>query len=458
MNMYKSILDTQKEFIYKNGFIKVEERIKQLNALKTTIQKYELEIIEALNKDLGKSEFEGFSTEIGLIYRSINHTLKNIKKWNKRKVVENDLAQMPGKSYIYHCAYGSVLIIGPYNYPFQLTIEPLIGAIAGGNTAVIKPSEFTPNVEKVLVKIIKETFDSNYVDIVTGDYTVNSKLLDLNFDYIFFTGSVNVGKIVMEKASKNLIPVTLELGGKSPVIVDKTANLDISVGRIIWGKFSNSGQTCVAPDYILVHEDIYDKFIKKCMTKIKEFYGINAQLSKDYSRIVNERHMNRLKNILDMDKEKIVYGGNIDMKDRYIEPTIIGNVNFKDACMEDEIFGPIMPVIKYKDINHIKFYLKKYEKPLALYVFSQDKHFSEYIINNFTFGGGCINDTLSHVASLNLPFGGVGTSGMGRYHGESSFKTFTYEKAIVKKDTKIDIKLAFPPYKNKIKLIKKLMK
>lgn len=221
MNMYKSILDNQKEFIYKNGFIKVEERIKQLNALKTTIQKYELEIIEALNKDLGKSEFEGFSTEIGLIYRSINHTLKNIKKWNKRKVVENDLAQMPGKSYIYHCAYGSVLIIGPYNYPFQLTIEPLIGAIAGGNTAVIKPSEFTPNVEKVLVKIIKETFDSNYVDIVTGDYKVNSKLLDLNFDYIFFTGSVNVGKIVMEKASKNLIPVTLELGGKSPVIVDK---------------------------------------------------------------------------------------------------------------------------------------------------------------------------------------------------------------------------------------------
>ncbi|MGL5713727.1 MAG: aldehyde dehydrogenase family protein, partial [Paraclostridium sp.] len=372
--------------------------------------------------------------------------------------VKSDLAQIPGKSYIYNCAYGSVLIIGPYNYPFQLTIEPLIGAIASGNTAIVKSSEFTPNVERILVKIIKETFESNYIDIITGDYRVNSELLDLKFDYIFFTGSVNVGKIVMEKASKNLTPITLELGGKSPVIVDKTANLDVGVGRIIWGKFSNTGQTCVAPDYILVHEDIYDLFIEKSISKIKDFYGNDPKNSNDYGKIVNERHMNRLKNILDIDKSKIVYGGKVCIEDRYIEPTLIANADFNDECMQDEIFGPIMPVIKYKSIEDIKFYLKKYEKPLALYVFSENKLFAEYVIENFTFGGGCINDTISHVASTNLPFGGVGTSGMGRYHGHSSFKTFTYEKAIVKKDTKFDIKLVFPPYKDKIKLIKKVMK
>lgn len=458
MNIYEEILNSQKELIYEKGFIEVEKRIENLRKLKCIIKKYELDVIKALKEDLGKSEFEAFTTEVGFIYRSIDYTIKNIKKWSKRKTVKNDIAQIPGKSYIYNCAYGSVLIIGPYNYPFQLTIEPLIGAIAGGNTAIIKPSEFTPNVEEILVKIIKETFDSKYVDIVTGDYKVNIKLLELKFDYIFFTGSVNVGKIIMEKASKNLIPTTLELGGKSPVIVDKTANLDIGVGRIIWGKFSNAGQTCVAPDYVLVHEDIYDDFIKKSINKIKEFYGDNARDSDDYSRIVNERHMKRLKYILDTDKEKIKYGGNIDMENRYIEPTIISGVDFNDECMKDEIFGPIMPIIKYKNIDDIKMYIKEYEKPLALYVFSEDKSFSEYIISNFTFGGGCINDTISHVASTNLPFGGVGTSGIGRYHGHSSFKTFTYEKAIVKKNTKFDIKLVFPPYKDKIKLVKKVMK
>lgn len=458
MKIYEDILNSQKEFFYNEGSIKVKNRILALMQLKNSINKYENEIMKALSEDLGKSQFESFSAEIGFVYRSINHTIKNIKKWSKTKKVKSDLAQIPGKSYIYNCAYGSVLIIGPYNYPFQLTIEPLIGAIASGNTAIVKSSEFTPNVERILVKIIKETFESNYIDIITGDYRVNSELLDLKFDYIFFTGSVNVGKIVMEKASKNLTPITLELGGKSPVIVDKTANLDVGVGRIIWGKFSNTGQTCVAPDYILVHEDIYDLFIEKSISKIKDFYGNDPKNSNDYGKIVNERHMNRLKNILDIDKSKIVYGGKVCIEDRYIEPTLIANADFNDECMQDEIFGPIMPVIKYKSIEDIKFYLKKYEKPLALYVFSENKLFAEYVIENFTFGGGCINDTISHVASTNLPFGGVGTSGMGRYHGHSSFKTFTYEKAIVKKDTKFDIKLVFPPYKDKIKLIKKVMK
>lgn len=458
MNNYNRILISQKELRKETGTINIKNREASLRKLKDTIKKYEKEILNALYLDLGKSEFEGYTTEVGFIYSSINYAIKNIKKWNKIKKVKNDTAQQPGKSYIYNSPYGSVLIIGPYNYPFQLTIEPLIGAIVGGNSAVIKPSEYTPNVEKILVKIIQEAFDENYVAIVTGDYRVNSELLDLPFDYIFFTGSVNVGKIVMEKASKHLTPITLELGGKSPVIVDETAKLDKMVKRIIWGKFSNAGQTCVAPDYILVQENVYDEFIKKSIESIKEFYSENIQDNKDYGRIVNDRHVKRLNNIIEKDKEKIVFGGDVDLEKRYISPTILGNVNEFDEVMKDEIFGPIMPVIKYKNIKDIDYYLNKYDKPLALYVFSEDKQFSEEIINKYSFGGGCVNDTITHVASLYLPFGGVGKSGIGRYHGYSSFKTFTYEKAIVKRSSKIDIKLIFPPYNKKLDLIRKVMK
>lgn len=458
MNNYENILNTQKEYLREIENISINSRVESLKKLKSAIKKYEIDIINALHEDLGKSEFEAYTTEVGFIYSSINYALKNIKRWNKVRKVKNDIAQLPGKSYIYNCPYGSVLIIGPYNYPFQLTIEPLIGAIVGGNTAVLKPSEFTPMVEKVIVKIIKEAFEEQYINVVTGDYTVNSELLDLPFDYIFFTGSVNVGKIVMEKASKHLTPITLELGGKSPVIVDSTAKLDIATKRIIWGKFSNAGQTCVAPDYILVQEEIYNEFIEKCKNRIREFYSENVKQNEDYGRIVNDRHMKRLSNILEKDKSKILFGGELDFKSRYISPTILGDVNHNDEVMKDEIFGPIMPVIKYKDMKDIEYYLKKYEKPLALYVFSEDKAFSEKIINKFAFGGGCVNDTISHVASLYLPFGGVGKSGIGKYHGYSSFKTFTYEKAIVKRSSKIDVKLIFPPYNKKIDLIKKVMK
>ncbi|MGL5345757.1 MAG: aldehyde dehydrogenase [Peptostreptococcaceae bacterium] len=458
MNNYEKILISQKKHRENIDNISIKTREDALLKLKSTIKKYEKEILNSLYLDLGKSEFEAYTAEVGFIYSSINYAIKNIRKWNKVKRVKNDLAQLPGKSYIYHSPYGCVLIIGPYNYPFQLTLEPLIGSIVGGNSAVIKPSEYTPNVEKVLVKIVKEAFDENYISIVTGDYKVNSDLLDLPFDYIFFTGSVNVGKIVMEKASKHLTPITLELGGKSPVIVDDTVKLDTVVKRIIWGKFSNAGQTCVAPDYILVKENIYDKFIKKSIESINEFYTENIKENKDYGRIVNERHMTRLNNILEKDKEKIVFGGNVDFEKRYISPTILGDVNEFDEVMKDEIFGPIMPVIKYKDIKDLDYYLNKYDKPLALYVFSENKAFSEKIINKYSFGGGCVNDTISHVASLYLPFGGVGKSGIGRYHGYSSFKTFTYEKAIVKRSSKFDAKLVFPPYNKKLNLIKKVMK
>lgn len=458
MNIYEKLLNKQRRYLSDKGIIDVNTRIENLKKLKNNIKKYEIDIIEALNKDLGKHEFEAYSNEVGFVYSSIEHTIKNIKNWMKPKKVKNDAAQLPGKSYIYKSHYGSVLIIGPYNYPFQLLIEPLIGAIGGGNTVILKPSEYATNIEYIVEKIIKETFDEEYIAVVKGDYTVNSQLLDLQFDYIFFTGSVNVGKIVMEKASKHLTPVTLELGGKSPVIVDNTANLKISAKRIMWGKLINAGQTCVAPDYVLAHEDIYEEFINECINVVKEFYGQDIINNKEFGRIINEKHMTRLSNILECDKDKIVFGGDIDFEKRYISPTILKDVTTDDKVMSEELFGPILPVLKYKNMEDLKYFISINKKPLAFYVFSEDENFSEDVINRFSFGGGCVNDTISHVASKYLPFGGIGASGMGNYHGKASFDTFTHTKAIVKKNTKLDINLVFPPYKNKINLIKKIMK
>ena len=458
MNNYENILQEQRKYLSDIGTIDVNKRIENLKKLKSGIKKYESEIIDALNKDLGKHIFESYSNEIGFIYGSIDFAIKNLKKWTKVKRVKNEAPQIPGKSYIYKAHYGAVLIIGPYNYPFQLLIEPLIGAISGGNTVILKPSEYATNTEYIVEKIIKEIFDEKYIAVVTGDYRVNSQLLDLEFDYIFFTGSVNVGKIVMEKASKYLTPVTLELGGKSPVIVDKTANLKVSAKRIMWGKLINAGQTCVAPDYVLAHEDIYEELIKELQNTIIEFYGVDIINNKDFGRIINERHFNRLNNIIQNDKNKIVFGGEVNFEQRYISPTLIRDVDLNDMVMSEEIFGPILPIIKYKTMEDIKYYISQNKNPLALYVFSEDKAFSEDIITRFSFGGGCINDTISHVASSHLPFGGVGASGMGSYHGKASFDTFTHTKSIVKKSTKIDLNLVFPPYKNKINLIKKVMK
>ena len=458
MNKYENILKRQRNYLSSIGIIDVTDRIENLKKLKNSIKKYENNIINALNIDLGKPEFEAYSNEVGFVYSTIDYFIKNLKSWTKVKKVKNDAAQLPGKSYIYKSHYGAVLIIGPYNYPFQLLIEPLIGAISGGNTVILKPSEYATKTEAIVEKIIKETFDEKYIAVVTGDYKVNSQLLDLEFDYIFFTGSVNVGKIVMEKASKHLTPVTLELGGKSPVIVDNTANLKVSAKRILWGKLTNAGQTCVAPDYILAHEDIYEELIKEFEKVIIEFYGQDIIRSKDFGRIINDRHMNRLNAILEHDKNKITFGGEVDFEKRYISPTIIRDVTLEDAVMNEEIFGPIIPVIKYKNMEDIKYYIAHHKNPLALYVFSEDENFSEDIINRFSFGGGCVNDTISHVASPYLPFGGIGSSGMGNYHGKASFDTFTHTKSIVKKSTKIDLKLVFPPYKDKIKLIKKVMK
>ncbi|APF23609.1 aldehyde dehydrogenase [Clostridium butyricum] len=453
------ILNNQKKFFYTNKTKDINFRINSLKNLKKVIKKYENEIIKALNNDLGKHEFESYTTEVGFIYSSIEDFIKNIKKWSRPKKVKTPIFLQPAKSIIINEPYGTVLIIGPFNYPFQLIIEPLIGALAAGNTAVVKPSEMCPNVSMILMKIINEAFDPEYVACVEGAVETSSNLLKSHFDYIFFTGSERSGKIVMENAAKNLIPVTLELGGKSPVIVDKTANIDNVAKRIIWGKTVNNGQTCVAPDYVLVHNDVINEFIKKAKQTIKEFYGEDISNNKDYGRIINENHFNRLKNIIDKEKENIIFGGNYNKKDMFIEPTLIVKNAFTGESMSQEIFGPILPIIGYDNIDEAIKQIKGLSKPLALYLFTEDVKIEKHILNEISSGGVCINDTITHLANSNLPFGGVGSSGMGSYHGEESYSTFSHKRSILKKSSKISFTMLFPPYnKSNLKLVKKFLK
>lgn len=436
----------------------IDFRIAQLKKLKMAIKKYENDILDALYKDLGKSEFEGYATEVGFTLNSISYMVKNLKKWAKVKKVRTSLYQFPSRGYIFHEPYGTVLIIGPFNYPFQLLIEPLIGAMAAGNCVILKPSEVTGNIAKLIKKIIEETFDSEYIRVIEGEKEVTSELINSPLDYIFFTGSVNVGKIIMEAASKNLVPVTLELGGKSPAIVDKSANLDVIVDRLLFGKFVNVGQTCVAPDYVLVNKEIKEKFIERIKVVINNFYGNDIIESKDYGRIASERHFDRLVNLIEYDREKIVFGGNYNKEKLFIEPTVLSDVSYEDKVMEEEIFGPILPILEYEDLDETIEVLKRQHKPLALYVFTENKEVEKKVLNNISFGGGCVNDAISHVAETYLPFGGVGNSGIGAYHGKASFQVFSHKKSVLKKSTKFNIKLIFPPYGNKVDLVRKFFK
>jgi aldehyde dehydrogenase (NAD+) len=455
------VLDMLKEhkvYFHTGATRAIDFRIAALKKLKNSIKKYEKEILNALYRDLGKGEFEAYSTEIGFVLDSIGSFTKNLKKWTKTKSVSTPIHQFRSKSYIMYEPYGTVLIIGPFNYPFQLLIEPLIGAIAAGNCVILKPSESTPTVSALVKKMLEETFEEKYIRVVEGEKETTSALINSPFDYIFFTGSVPVGRIVMEAAAKNLVPVTLELGGKSPTIVDKTANLDIAAKRILFGKLVNSGQTCIAPDYLLIHKAVKEEFIEKLKNTILSFYGKDASKSSDYGRIVNSKQFERLVSIIERDKEKLVYGGNSNIGTLYIEPTIIDNATWQDASMEDEIFGPILPVLEYEDINEAISMINARPKPLALYIFTEDKSIENLVLNNVSFGGGCVNDTISHVASASLPFGGVGNSGMGSYHGKESLITFSHRKSILKKSTALDIKLIFPPYGNRVNLVRKLLK
>jgi len=448
----------QQEYFNEIRNISIESRISALKKLKSGLKKYESDIELALKSDLGKPAFEAFTAEIGFLYLSINYTVKHLRKWAKVRRVRSEMAQVVGTSHIYPSAYGIVLIIGPFNYPVQLLLEPLIGAIAGGNVAVLKPSELTPNVEIVMKRLMTELFDDRYVSVVTGNAKVSASLLSLPFDYIFFTGSVRVGKLVMQKASEHLTPLTLELGGKSPVIVDESANLILAAKRVVWGKFINAGQTCVAPDYVLVQESVYESFLNEVQKVIQQYYSESPKDSPDFGRIVSREHCARLARLIADNQVKIVVGGEVDVTLRYVEPTVFKEVTLADSLMEEELFGPLLPTMIYRSIEDIDQYLQAHPKPLALYIFSNNRTFSELILRRYSFGGGCVNDTITHVGSFKLPFGGVGPSGIGRYHGEASFKTFTYEKAIVKRSTRVSTSWLLPPYKNKLNLIKKVIK
>lgn len=446
------ILQKQKDFFRQGNTLDYDFRVEQLNKLKKSILKYEKDIEQALFLDLGKSSFESYESEIGFVLASINYAKKNLKSWIKPIKVKTPRYLFKSQSKIEPNPYGTVLIIGPYNYPLQLLIEPLIGAISAGNCAMLSVSDLVSNTARLIRHIINETFATEYIYCFIGGEKNNKLLLECNFDYIFFTGSTNVGKYVMKKASEKLIPVTLELGGKSPVIVDDTAKLNVAVKRIVWGKFLNVGQTCVAPDYIFIERNIKEVFIEKLKRTIVKFYGKDIVNNPDYGKIVNKRHFARLKNILVKDKDYIIYGGNLDEEKLYIGPTLICADTWEIASMQEEIFGPILPILTYDRIEDVISFLQNKEKPLALYIFSEDKDFIEYILRFTNSGGVAINDTINHITNPNLPFGGVGKSGMGMYHGKYSFLTFSYQRSILKRSTSVNLSLIFPPF-NKLKAI-----
>lgn len=454
--MIRQSIKNQRVYFHKGLTKPIETRITQLKKLKSVIKKYENDILKALKQDLNKPVFEAYTNEVGFTLDSIGYTIKHLKKWSKKKRVKTPIHQFGSKSYIESEPYGSVLIIAPFNYPFQLLIEPLIGAIAAGNTVILKPSEHTVETEKLMVKMIKEIFDPKFVDIFTGGKDVTTELINSAFDYIFFTGSVPVGRIVMRAAAENLIPVTLELGGKSPTIVDESANIELAAKRIAWGKFINAGQTCIAPDYVYVHVSVAEALKEALAKNIRAFYGVKAYESVDYGRIVSDTHYQRLVKLIDA--QKVFYGGGYKQEERYIEPTILHNVDWSDSVMSEEIFGPILPVLVYEEIDEVIKTIINRPKPLALYLFTESRVIRDEVLSRTSFGGGAINDTISHVATPYLPFGGVGASGMGVYHGRHSFETFSHKRSVIKKSTKLDIKLVFPPYGDKVKLARRFMK
>lgn len=432
-------------------------RQKQLTALETNIKKYEKEIITALKEDLNKAPQESYMTEIGIVLEEIKYTIKHLASWTKKKPRRMPLSQFASTGTVYSEPYGIVLIISPWNYPLQLTLSPLVGSIAAGNCAIIKPSEFSPHTSAVISKIIKEAFEANYITVMEGDITMSQSLLQQPFDYIFFTGSPKVGKIVMTAAAKHLTPVTLELGGKSPCIVHESADIPITAKRIAFGKFLNAGQTCVAPDYILVHESIEEQLLYYLKKYIIGFLGDSPLTNDEYPKIITEQHFKRLMALIA--EENIFYGGIGDAETRKIEPTILSKTTWDAPVMAEEIFGPILPVLTYSRTEQAIIDIKKRPKPLALYIFAKNTAWENEIINSLSFGGGCINDTITHLVSPKLPFGGVGQSGMGIYHGKYSFETFSHKKAILRKKYLPDIGLRYHPYsEKKLKWIKLFMR
>lgn len=434
----------------------VNTRKEALIKLMDEIIKYEDEIIQALYEDFKKPPFESIATETSYIISELKDTISNIENWAKIKKVTPSILNFPSTDYIIKEPYGKVLIIAPWNYPFQLAMGPLIAAIAAGNEVTLKPSELTPKTSDMILKIIDKVFPQQHAKVIEGGVEVTKKLLAQRWDYIFFTGSVAVGKIVAKAAAKHLTPATLELGGKNPCIIDETANLKLAAKRIVWGKFLNAGQTCIAPDYILIQEEMKSHFVDFMKDEITNAYGENPKNSPHFARIINEKNWHRLASMID--SEKIISGGETDLEDCYISPTLIEENNLDSLIMQEEIFGPLLPIITYKDENEIAKIISKYEKPLALYVFTDDKKFARKTILEHSFGGGCVNDTIIHFTNKRLPFGGVGHSGIGAYHGQLSFDTFSHKKGIVKKANWLDLNLRYAPYSNnKVSILKKIL-
>ncbi len=452
----KELVQKQNDFFHSQATKNINNRLTLLRSLKKEIINREKDIIEAIFMDFGKSDFETSSSEIGVVLSELNKTINNLKKLSKPKLVLPSILNFPSSAKIYKVPYGNVLIISPWNYPFNLAMIPFIGAIAAGNTVVLKPSELTLKTSKIIEEIISNVFEEQYATVVLGAAKVAQELLEQKWDYIFFTGSVRIGKLVYKAAAANLTPVTLELGGKSPCIVDSTADLKIAARRIVWGKFLNGGQTCIAPDYILIEHNIKDKFIQFLKEEIKIAYGDNPQKSQDYPRIINKANFIRLSDMLD--DEKIVFGGVLNEKDLYISPTIIENPVLDSKLMQGEIFGPILPVISYINMKEIESIIERYPNPLSFYIFSKSRKFNKYLIDKFSFGGAVVNDTVVHFINDRLPFGGVGESGLGAYHGKYSFNTFSREKSVVTRYTWLDIPIRYLPSNNfKKKIIRFLL-
>lgn len=455
-SVFQGIYNQQKAYFNRQATKSYEQRVEILKDLRSLIQKYESRIIQAMQADMAKPETEAAGGEIWYVLEEINYTLRHLKRWMKPQRKRTPLLHFLASSAIYHEPFGQVLIMAPWNYPFHLLFSPLVGALAAGNTAILKPSELAPRTAEVIEEMVNDHFDSGLIRVVNGGVETAQMLLSFPFDYIFFTGGTRVGKIVMKAAAEHLTPVTLELGGKSPAIVDASANLEVAASRIVWGKFFNAGQTCIAPDYVLVEKSIHTDLLLRLKEKITAYYSENPQKCPDLARIINQDHFKRLVGLLDADK--VVHGGQIDADTLYIAPTILDQVSFEDAIMGEEIFGPILPVLTYENLDEALEIIQMNPNPLALYLFTRDKSVEKRIIAEVPFGGGCINDTFSHVFNEELPFGGRGMSGMGAYHGKYSFDTFTHFKSIIHRKNWPDIALRYPPFKIKNKIMRKLFK
>lgn len=456
MNTTEQITMRQRAYYDSGATRDLEFRKCQLIKLKDAILENEAEIMQALREDLNKSEFESYETEIGIVLEEIGYLLKHMDRLARPKKVKTPITHFPSVSRIYREPYGVVLIMSPWNYPLQLALAPLAGALAAGNCAVVKPSNYSPRTSELIRRLIGDHFGEEYIAVLEGGRDINRSLLEQKFDYIFFTGSVLVGKTVMAAAAKHLTPVTLELGGKSPCIVDKTADVRLAAKRIVWGKFLNAGQTCVAPDYVLVHTNVKDQLIKEMGRYIRKFYGKDPISNPDYPKIINGKHFIRLCGL--QENGTVVYGGERDQDSNKIAPTILDGVDWGMPVMQEEIFGPILPVLEFTSVKEMTARIRRRPKPLALYYFTRSRKAAAYVMNSLSFGGGCINDTIVHLASSYMPFGGVGESGMGGYHGDASFTTFSHEKSVLQKSGFLDVPLRYPPFKNHLRLVKKILK